>query len=164
MALNKSSSNAASLIASPDPAAAFKDDAEDFGDEWGAFGEEGSEPKNKSSQAFDPFESIAPGTPASGTPKTAAFDDKGEPDFAGWLAAQSNAKKVVKSPLPKGMNKSATSTISKSSRPAIGGRSNTTGSSAAVKKVVVAPKKKEVAKVAETNSNEDEEEGWGDDW
>jgi SCY1-like protein 1 len=155
MALSKSSTNTPTIL-SPDPAAAFNDEAEteDYDDGWGGFGE----PEDSSSKAIDDDPWATP--PATSTTSTSAFDDKGEPDFAGWLAAQSNAKKPLKTGLPKGLTKSTTAT--KSTRPVIGGRASTTGS-AATRKVVIAPKK-EAPKVEEKKAKEDEEEGWGDAW
>ncbi|KAF2745580.1 ARM repeat-containing protein [Sporormia fimetaria CBS 119925] len=137
-------------VSSPDPASAFNDDAEDFSNDWGGFDED-----NKPAQDDDndPWASATPTT----TTTTSAFDDQGEPDFAGWLAAQ---KKPAKNQLPKGLAKQSTK-AKPSSRPPIGGRSNTTGSTTASRKVVVAPKK-ETLKVEK--KAEDEEEGWGDAW
>ncbi|KAH7355616.1 armadillo-type protein [Pyrenochaeta sp. MPI-SDFR-AT-0127] len=138
-------------ITSPDPAAALDDEAEDFNDDWGGFGDDTSKPQDEEE---DPW-----GAPSiSKSTATTSFDDKGEPDFAGWLAAQSTAKKVTKNPLPKGLAKP---TSSSTARPTIGARASTTGSTAA-KKVVAAPKK-EVKKPA-PKANEEEEEGWGDAW
>jgi SCY1-like protein 1 len=151
MTLSKSSANTPTVL-SPEPVSSFNDDAEEFADDWGGFGEE----ENK--QEDDPWAPSAPTTSTSST----AFDDKGEPDFAGWLAAQSTAKKPTTKSLPKGLTKSSTGTSSKSTRPVIGGRSSTTGS-ATTRKVVAAPKK-EIKKVEEPKKNEDEEEGWGDAW
>lgn len=148
-----SAKSAASIptIASPDPAIGFDDEAEDFNNDWGGFADEEDKPQDEE----DPW-----GTPAVSKPtSTTTFDDKGEPDFAGWLAAQSNAKKPLKNTLPKGLAKSTTP-AAKASRPVVGGRSSTTGS--ATKKVVVAPKK--VVKKEEPKKNEEEEEGWGDAW
>lgn len=146
-------------VMSPDPAAAFDDEAEDFDNDWGGFGDdtETAEPPTQEEEE-DPW-----GTPAVSKPTTTtSYDDKGEPDFAGWLAAQSQGKKPLKNPLPKGLNKSTTTTTTaKSTRPVIGGRSSTTGS-ATTRKVVVPPKKE--VKKEEPKKNEDEEEGWGDAW
>ncbi|KAL6159148.1 Nuclear aminoacylation-dependent tRNA export pathway component [Exserohilum turcicum] len=137
-------------ITSQNQSSAFDDEAEDFDNDWGGFADE-----EKPQEEDDPW-----GTPAVSKPaSTTTFDDKGEPDFAGWLAAQSNAKKPLKNPLPKGLAKTTTP-AAKSTRPAIGARSSTAGS--ATRKVVAAPKKevkKEVPK-----ANEEEEEGWGDAW
>lgn len=139
-------------VRSPDPAAAFDDEAEDFDDEWGGFGDDNSKPQDEEE---DPW-----GTPAvSKSANKTSYDDKGEPDFAGWLAAQSNAKKTTKTSLPKGLSKPSTST-SRPARPVIGGRAITTGSATTRKAV---PPKKEVKK-EQPKANEEEEEGWGDAW
>jgi SCY1-like protein 1 len=137
-------------IKSPEPAAAFDDEAEDFNNDWGGFADEEDKPQEEE----DPW-----GTPAVSKPaSTTSYDDKGEPDFAGWLAAQSNAKKPTKNALPKGLTRSATP-VAKTARPAVGSRSSTTGTT---RKVIVPPKKE--VKKEEPKANEDEEEGWGDAW
>jgi SCY1-like protein 1 len=103
------------------------------------------------------------GAPAVSKPTTAtSYDDKGEPDFAGWLAAQSKGNKTTKNPLPKGMAKPSSTTSTKSARPIVGGRASTTGSATTTRKVVVAPKKE--VKKDEPKVKEEEEEGWGDAW
>ena len=88
----------------------------------------------------------------------ATFDDKGEPDFAGWLEAQAQAKKkIVAKPLPKGL------AATKSARPKLGEKSSSTGNpstSVAGKKTVV-PVKKATPKVEQRG---EEDEGWGDAW
>ena len=152
------------VVMSPDPAAAFNDEAEDFDDDWGAFADD--DDNNATAAAAeedDPW-----GTPSVSKPSTTtkSYDDQGEPDFAGWLAAQNNAKKVLKSPLPKGLAKSSTSTLtSAKTRPIIGARANTTGSTGTMaKKVVPATKKQEVKKVVKPKDKEEEEDGWGDAW
>jgi SCY1-like protein 1 len=145
-------------VASPDPAAAFNDEAEDFDNDWGGFADDDNTTTGQSVEEEDPW-----GTPAVSKPtsSTTSYDDKGEPDFAGWLAAQSQGKKPVKSPLPKGLTKS-TALAAKSNRPIIGGRASTTGSATTTRKVVVPPKKE--SKKEEPKANEEEEEGWGDAW
>lgn len=83
----------------------------------------------------------------------ASFDDKGEPDFEGWLSAQSQSKLPSKKPLPKG--------LAKSTRPTLG-KANSTGNTT-TKKTVVAPKT--MKKKEEPKPQQDEEdEGWGDAW
>ncbi|KAJ4342811.1 Nuclear aminoacylation-dependent tRNA export pathway component [Ascochyta clinopodiicola] len=145
----KSSANIPT-IKSPDPAAAFNDEAEDFDGDWGGFADDNA----TKDEEEDPW-----GTPSVSKPtSTTSFDDKGEPDFAGWLAAQNQTKKAVKSPLPKGLTKTSTAPAAK--RPIVAGRSSTGG--AAARKVVVAPKKE--VKKEEVKSKDDEIEGWGDDW
>jgi SCY1-like protein 1 len=109
-------------------------------------------------------------TPSPG-PAT-AFDDGGEPDFAGWLAAQSQAK--AKRPLPRGLAKSTTgSSASLNVRPASANRAISTGginsgvgasklASTTMKPKMAAPvpKKAEV----KTNAPEVTEDDWGDAW
>lgn len=154
MMLHTSRSSAAiPTVSSPDSTTVFDDEAEDFNDGWGGFGDDDpGDDKNAEEDAW--------GTGV--VPKkvsTTSFDDQGEPDFAGWLAAQSGGKKTAKTPLPKGLNKPSAS-APKGTRPTIGARASTTGS--ATKKVSIAPKKeikKEVPK-----SNDEEEDGWGDAW
>lgn len=139
-------------IASPDLLASFNDEVEDFNNEWGGFGDDDTGADDQEDE--DPWG--APSVPKQTS--TISYDDKGEPDFAGWLAAQSATKKVIKSPLPKGLSKPSPP-AAKSTRPIIGGRSSTTGS-VVTKKVVVQPKKE--ANV--TKKSVEEEEGWGDAW
>ncbi|KAH7125130.1 armadillo-type protein [Dendryphion nanum] len=173
MALQKSSPNIPTIV-SPDPASAFEDTNEDFGDDWGGFGDPDSN-NNKQDQddeEDDPWASPAPVSSSTKT-TTTSYNDNGEPDFAGWLAAQNQSKKAgvggAKNALPKGLGKAATSN-STSTRPAVGARSSTTGSlgvkksvivGAAAKKTVV--KKEEKEKVVD-KGGEEEDEGWGDAW
>ncbi|KAH9876064.1 hypothetical protein J1614_003943 [Plenodomus biglobosus] len=147
-------------VKSPDPAAAFDDEAEDFNNDWGGFGDDNAMGTN-ATESNDQDDEDPWGAPSvSKSMSKTSYDDKGEPDFAGWLAAQSTAKKTVKNALPKGLSKPSAPTV-KSTRPVVGGRSSTTGS-ATTRKVVVPPKK-EIKKEAK-KSNEEEEEGWGDAW
>jgi SCY1-like protein 1 len=141
-------------ITSPDPAAAFDDEAEDFNNDWGGFVDEDTTAQQPPEEEEDPWGAPSVAKPASKT----SYDDKGEPDFAGWLAAQSKGKNVAKNPLPKGLTKSTTATT-KSTRPVVGARA----SSATTTKKIVVPPKKEVKK-EESKAKEDEEEGWGDAW
>jgi SCY1-like protein 1 len=159
----KSSTNVPT-IKSPDPATSFDDEEEDFNNDWGGFADDNDNDNDNDNSGVneaalkeeeDPW-----GTPAiAKAPVTTSYDDKGEPDFAGWLAAQSQGKKVTKSALPKGLAKPA----AKSSRPIIGGRASTTGSAVTTRKVVVPPKK-EVKIEKPTVKEDDEAEGWGDEW
>ncbi|KAH7094432.1 armadillo-type protein [Paraphoma chrysanthemicola] len=156
------SSTAVPTIASPDPSAAFDDEAEDFDNDWGGFADEGGVDSNGNTGHTEQEEDDPWGAPSVSKPNTTtSFDDKGEPDFAGWLAAQSQGKKIAKPALPKGLAKSTASTT-KTTRPVIGGRSSTTGSATTTRKVVVPPKKE--VKKEEPKAKEDEEEGWGDAW
>ncbi|KAF3047257.1 hypothetical protein E8E11_001566 [Didymella keratinophila] len=149
----KSSANVPT-IKSPDPAEAFNDEAEDFAGDWGGFADDDGFGNDTDKEEEDPWGTSAVSKPTN----TTSFDDKGEPDFAGWLAAQNQTKKAVTKPLPKGLAKASTALAAK--RPIVAGRSSTTGSTA--RKVVVPPKKE--VKKEEPKAKEDEVEGWGDDW
>ena len=59
------------------------------------------------------------------SPPAPTFDDGGEPDFAGWLSAQAQAK--PKPPLPKGLTRPSATTVG-NNRQANVARSTTTGS------------------------------------
>ncbi|CAA9964100.1 Protein kinase domain-containing protein [Pyrenophora teres f. maculata] len=140
---------------------AFDDEAEvdDFNNDWGGFADAAADEEPMvHDEDEDPW-----GAPAVSKPTTTtSYDDKGEPDFAGWLAAQSNAKKTTKSSLPKGLTKS-TWPAGKAARPVVGARSSTAGST---RKVIAAPKKevkKETPKPKPAEEDE-EAEGWGDAW
>ncbi|KAI2790218.1 hypothetical protein POX_d05724 [Penicillium oxalicum] len=114
------------------------DEGEDVFDAWGAINEDDE-------QAMDPFpEAVASPKPSlsDSTSKASAvpYDDGGEPDFAGWLAAKSQAK--TKKPLPKGLSKPLT-----------------TGKPAAKPKPVASLKK-----IDTKPKDEDIEDGWGDAW
>jgi SCY1-like protein 1 len=89
------------------------------------------------------------------------FDDKGEPDFAGWLSAQGQGKSSIKKSLPKGLTKTATTNLANKpslAKSASAGITATKKTTTATKAVV---KKKETQKPAE---EEEEVEGWGDEW
>jgi SCY1-like protein 1 len=118
----------------------------DFDNGWG-------EAENAWGDDDDPFSPKSAEKPAT---TASNFDDSGEPDFEGWLNAQSRGKQGPKKPLPKGLTKAG------SSRPALP-KSNSTGGSNLKKTVIArAPiKKKDEAK---PKAKEDEEEGWGDAW
>jgi SCY1-like protein 1 len=142
-------------ITSPDPAAAFNDEDEDFNNDWGGFVDDNN--TEPTVEEEDPWGAPSVSKPTS----TPSYDDKGEPDFAGWLAAQSKSKSATKNTLPKGLTKSTTA-ATKPSRPLVGGRASTTGSATTTRKVVVPPKKE--IKKEEPKAKEDEEDGWGDAW
>jgi SCY1-like protein 1 len=101
---------------------------------------------------------------------TTTFDDNGEPDFAGWLAAQAGKKSSAK-PLPKGLAKhtSSSNTTTSIERP---GQSKTTstsgiGSGAGTKKVAVTavkPKPVIAKKIDTTPKDTGDDDGWGDGW
>lgn len=121
---------------------------------WGDMGDED-----------DSFFDVPTSRKRSPEPRNAtSFNNEDEPDFAGWLAAQSQAKS--KKPLPKGLTKMANARPSVADRPASTG---TIGSGVGTKKLlstvstpkVTVPVKKIDTKPQETESTDD---GWGDDW
>ena len=86
------------------------------------------------------------------------FDDDGEPDFAGWLAAQAGKKGSAK-PLPKGLAKVSVS----NGRPGTTARAT---SSPVISKKVSAPKPKPVVvkKIDTAVKDTGDDDGWGDGW
>ncbi|TVY26671.1 putative inactive serine/threonine-protein kinase [Lachnellula hyalina] len=99
-------------------------------------------------------------TPSASNP----FDDNGEPDFAGWLAAQSQ-KKPGSKPLPKGLAKPANGRPATSTRiQSTGGVGGAGAKKAAATAASVKPKPV-VAKTIDTKPKETgDDEGWGDGW
>jgi len=129
----------------------FFNDAQAEDDEideaWGDMGED---------SFFD-----APTAQAVSTPTP--FDDAGEPDFAGWLTAQTKAKS--KNPLPKGMAKPAVSTPI-NGRPGIA-RGASTGSIAAGTKTTSTLAKKAAPVTKSINlkpKDSTADDDWGDAW
>ena len=133
------------------------DDEVEIDDAWGDMEEE----------SFFDASSDAP-KHAKATPSaTNPFDDNGEPDFAGWLAAQATKKPAAK-PLPKGLAKP---TAKENERPGAAGRIASTGAvggTGAKKAAVTAPKTQTrpvVAKKIDTKPKETgDDDGWGDGW
>jgi SCY1-like protein 1 len=110
------------------------------------------------------FDAPADASKAKAVGAANPFEDDGEPDFAGWLAAQAG-KKTGGKPLPKGLGKPANG-----SRP-VAARSASTGvgvAGAGAKKAAAttAPKLKPVAakKIDTAPKETGEEDGWGDGW
>ncbi|KAL4759646.1 COPI-interacting protein CEX1 [Aspergillus foveolatus] len=120
--------------------------ADDVYDAWGAMDDEDEDGWGNDE---DPFNTSPTTTPSTAKPKvsTVPYDDGGEPDFAGWLAAQSKAKK----PLPKGLGNSKTTSITRTASP-----SSTVKPAAKV----ATPAKKIDTKPKVV----DEDDGWGDAW
>lgn len=93
-----------------------------------------------------------------GTGPAVAFDDGGEPDFAGWLAAQSQAKTKTNSPQLKGLTKTTTSKLTPRPQPERAASTSALGKTPQVSKPVsktAAPKPKEP---------DPTEDDWGDAW
>jgi SCY1-like protein 1 len=123
-------------------------DMDDMNDDDGGWGETSN---NTDSSFAKPSITTPRKDPPRAKPAAAAAtmdEGAGEPDFAGWLAAQAGKKAGGSKPLPKGLAK----------KPA-------TGASAAATKT--APKTKPlVAKKIDLKPKEtgDEDDGWGDGW
>ncbi|KAJ5689723.1 hypothetical protein N7462_004115 [Penicillium macrosclerotiorum] len=117
------------------------EEGDDVFDAWGAMDDE------EDDKSVDPFTAAvasprlqSPG-PASSKAPAVPYDDGGEPDFAGWLAAKNQAK--TKNPLPKGLTKTASAAKPAATKPR---------NVVPVKKIDTKPK------------DEDEDDGWGDAW
>ena len=93
-----------------------------------------------------------------GTGSTVAFDDGGEPDFAGWLAAQSQAKSKTKDPLPRGLSKPGTSQLAPRPQPE---RSVSTSALGKKRQIAKLPSKPTARKPPEPDPTEDD---WGNAW
>ncbi|KAL3480077.1 armadillo-type protein [Aspergillus californicus] len=130
---------------SEQPAPAPKEPEEDVYDAWGAIDDDDDDDGWQKDE--DPFDVVSPPVSSTASAKAKAnptpYDDGGEPDFAGWLAAQSKSKK----PLPKGLNKASSASMTRTSSPGTAAKPK-----AAPKKIVTKPK------------DQDEEDGWGDAW
>jgi SCY1-like protein 1 len=129
------------------------DDVEiDIDDAWG----------NMEEDSF--FDAPTDASKAKSTSAANPFEDDGEPDFAGWLAAQAGKKSGAK-PLPKGLTKPA------NGRPVTATRLVTTGSvgGAGAKKAAstastVKPKPVVAKKIDTAPKETGEDDGWGDGW
>ncbi|KAF2100527.1 ARM repeat-containing protein [Rhizodiscina lignyota] len=132
-------------------AAAQEAEAEDFGAAWGDEAED------------DPWGEPAAKLATTKTTSSAAFNDSGEPDFAGWLNAQAAAKSASKKPLPKGLAKPTTTAKPKTTA-SIGAKKSVIGGAAGAAASAAAKKAAEVKKPPEEPKEEEEDEGWGDAW
>ncbi|KAF5019145.1 hypothetical protein F66182_8850 [Fusarium sp. NRRL 66182] len=129
--LSRNSSHTASVVADSFLPAGNDDDV---GDSWGDM--------NDDFDSFDTPTEQSSKQPAATTSSSATPFDEGEPDFAGWLAAQSHKKSAAQKPLPKGLAKSS-----------------------AAKKPLAKPAAKPVAKKIDMKPKEvDDDDGWGDGW
>jgi len=141
-AMSRTPSSAASHTA-----ALFHDDnnaADDGTDAWGDMGDDDG--------FFDAPEDERETFPKKSPPASSiAYDDGGEPDFAGWLAAQSQKKSGGK-PLPKG--------LAKSKSPTSGALKSTSSATRIASSSKAAPAKKIDMKPKETDMDGD---AWGDD-
>ena len=155
-ALSRTSSQMASVTADAFLHMADNDD----NDGWGAFGnDEGDEHERVSAanDASSPTMSVTSrqSKQAPARAMHTGLDDESEPDFAGWLAAQT-AKKTTTSkgrPLPKGMTKATSSTSTSTLGPK---KPSSTSVPRVAKKVDLKPK--------EPVADGDGDDGWGDGW
>lgn len=147
---------ATSGTASPTPSsvaeAFFGDGNDDGGDTWGDMGDMDEDAAWDDGADEQPAKAPAP-APAPAV--SAAPFDESEPDFAGWLAAQSQKKSGTK-PLPKGLSKTTTSakTINTTKKPVSKTSLKTANKPVVPKKIDMAPKATE----------DDDDDGWGDGW
>jgi SCY1-like protein 1 len=93
-----------------------------------------------------------------GTGSAVAFDDGGEPDFAGWLAAQSQAKTKTKNPLSKGLSKPTTSKLTVRPQPERAASTSVLGKTSQALRPASNPT---ATKPKEPDPTEDD---WGDAW
>ncbi|KAL4913541.1 armadillo-type protein [Aspergillus aurantiobrunneus] len=119
--------------------------ADDVYDAWGAMDDDEDGWGNDEDPFNTPSATISTAPTSKPKASPVPYDDGGEPDFAGWLAAQSKVKK----PLPKGLSSSRTTSTTR-----------TTNSSSTVKSKAAAPAKK----IDTKPKDEDDDDGWGDAW
>lgn len=134
------SSNLAVASSAPDV------EDEDFGDGWGELEDD----------AVDAWGATEEPTKAPETSRAspAKFDDQGEPDFAGWLNAQTQAKSQLKKPLPKGLTKTKSgSAISPAAKALPQSKPKTTTTAAA-----------KPSKSLQPAATQDDDDDWGEAW
>lgn len=145
-----------------------EEDNDDVFEAWGAMDDDEGGGGGGGDAFFDAQVSPRPSTStfsAATTPAATAapFDDGGEPDFAGWLAAQSKSR--TKKPLPKGLSggssgsKTTTTTTATATRSVGSATSKTTQSKAASQ-----PPKKILDTKPKEEAEEVDDDGWGDAW
>jgi SCY1-like protein 1 len=84
------------------------------------------------------------------------FGDDGEPDFAGWLAAQAG-KKPGSKPLPKGLAKTGVPTANRSASGGVTTMKKAAG-------MALKPKPIVAKKINTAPKEADNDDGWGDGW
>jgi SCY1-like protein 1 len=121
-----------------------EEEGDDVFDAWGAMDDDDEQDVDGFTAAVA---SPKPTSPAPSSTKAPAvpYDDGGEPDFAGWLAAKSQTK--AKNPLSKGLTKAASTNNPRST------------ASTAKPRTVVAAKK-----IDTKPKNEEVDDDWGDAW
>lgn len=124
-----------------------EEEADDVFDAWGAMDDDDDEKDEDTfTAAVSTPKPTSPEPTATTKPAAVPYDDGGEPDFAGWLAAKSKAK--AKPLPPKGLNKaSSTNTVAR------------TATVSTTKPRVAAPAKK-----IDTTPKDAMDDDWGDAW
>lgn len=140
---------------SANPDAYFKDPepepAEDF-DDGGAWGDmDDMYDDGAFFTAPDSTSNTAAAKKAPAKAKSPAFEEGGEPDFAGWLAAQAGKKTTGGKPLPKGLAKPGAA----SGKKPIG---------AAAAKAAPKPKPVVAKKIDLKPKDTDDDDAWGEGW
>jgi len=138
---------------------------EDFdgADAWGSmddiYDDDNNDANNQQETDEDPWAAKSKPKPTSTKISATPFDDGGEPDFAGWLAAQAEKKKQGKV-LPKGLAKSSSLAASSAGakKPTTSIVSAKTTSMAGAKSKPVVAKKIDMKPKDESL---DDDEGWG---
>lgn len=157
----------------PTPASSAADEA-DF-DAWGEMHDPWNDATtqedtffdavNSSHPALQPAKAAAAATATTGN-NTSSFDDRGEPDFAGWLAAQSQSKVKTKG-LPRGLVKTPLEQeAAKKSGLGIRSQSAVAGGGLGLKKDLAGKGLTKTAAPVPAPAKEKswEEDGWGDGW
>ena len=109
------------------------------------------------------FDAPSEAAPQKVTSASNPFDDNGEPDFAGWLAAQAGKKPGAK-PLPKGLAKPAAARPANAGRSATTGSVGATGTKKAATTTTLKPKPAVAKKIDTTPKAGADDEEWGDGW
>jgi len=149
----KVSSGLQNALAAPDA------EDEDYGGDWGDLDDDVADAWGDSEDVPRAVEPVVTGN--------TAFDDQGEPDFAGWLNAQAQAKTKTKNPLPKGLSK-ARSPTNPILRTSSMGATATTKAAAAANPARANPAKPVITRPAPNKpaatTAADEDDDWGDAW
>lgn len=147
----RSSPTAAQTVVSPPPEEAWEQEqSNDSFDAWGEVDDDGD-------NFFD-----APVAKKSNPTAATAFDDGGEPDFAGWLAAQNKSKTAPKA-LSKGLSKPTSNNLNV--RPAVA-RNASSGGVTTRKDNTVATRPLPAKKVLPVANKEPDmnDDDWGSAW
>lgn len=121
-----------------------EEEGDDVFDAWGAMDDDEKDMDPFTAAVASP-NALSP-DPMASRPAATPYDDGGEPDFAGWLAAKNQAK--TKNPLPKGLGKAASTNSAPTRSTVAGAKPRTVAASA--KKIDTKPR--------------DEDDDWGDAW